>query len=53
VGKVWCHESVAQKFQEEGCRVPKCQEGDFSQLQPNGAQFIASRTLEVDRVMCQ
>jgi hypothetical protein len=53
VGGVWCHESVTQELQEEGRRVPKCQEGDLAQLQPDGAQLIASRTSEVDRVRCQ
>ncbi len=44
---------MTQELQEEGRRVPKCQEGDLAQLQPDGAQLIASRTSEVDRVRCQ
>jgi hypothetical protein len=43
---------MTQKLQEEGRRVPKCQEGNLSQLQLDGAQLIASRTSEVDRVKC-
>ncbi len=53
VGRVWCHESMTQKLQEEGHCVPKCQEGDFSQLQPDGAQSIANKTSKVDRIRCQ
>jgi len=52
VDGVWCHESMTQELQEEGRRVPKCQEGNLSQLQPDGVQLIASRTLEVNRVKC-